>query len=465
MKILLTHVRIKSIQYLKIFCIIVATMKNVVLISADFPKSYYQFAQAFKNNGCTVLVVGSTPYNDLHPGLISAVTEYYQTYEMENSDRMVDILNYFQSKYGPIDFLESNNEYWLRYDSILRERLGIRSGLYPRELDEFQKKSSMKKAFMEAGLHVAPFIVTDNLDKLKDFALQYGYPLFAKPDIGVGAHGNYKIENEEQLINFVNNKAKIDYIVEAFVEGQIVTFDGIADGESNVVICANEIFPRNIFNLHITHDDMAYYVNDKVPENLEKLGRKMIKCFGLKNRFFHTELFIADNEVEGQFKKGDIVALEINIRTPGGFTPDLLNFALSTNLYQMFADVVCFGSSNVKYGPRYYAVCSSRRAEKQYFFSEDDIKRTYKNNLCAYGDYPKVFSDLMGDKYYMAKFEEEKDVKIFEEYVKRPANMSYQEKTTINHLGGEDKRMMDEKNGGMSRSDDLTICDKHIDGA
>ena len=438
-------------------------MKNVILISADFPYTYYQFAKAFHKNGCNVFVIGSTPYYDLHPELKGSITEYYQTYEMENIDKMSEIVQYFVNKYGPIDFLESNNEYWLRSDSILRERFGISSGIYPHQLDDYQRKSSMKQYFMKAGAHVAPFILSDDLEELRAFAKEYNYPIFAKPDIGVGAAGNYKINNDEELVNYLNNKPHIPYFVEAYVEGRIITFDGIANANSEPVICANEIFPREIFNMHITKSDMVYYVNKVVPPDLLSLGKNIIKSLGLKNRFFHTELFIAENSIKGWFEKGDIVALEVNIRTPGGYTPDLLNFGLSTNLYQMFADVICYGYSDEYVGPHYYAVYASRRNGKQYFFNEEDIKRTYLNNLCTYGDMPKVLSDLMCDRFYMAKFEDEKEAVLFGQYVTRLANVSYAGETKFEHLLGEDRRIMDEKNSDAS--DDLPICDRHIDGA
>ena len=439
-------------------------IKNVLLISADFPVSYYQFAEAFKNNGCNVLVIGSTPYDNLHQELKNNVTEYYQSFEMENLDRMYDAVNYFISKYGLIDFLESNNEYWLRNDSIIREHFGISSGLYPHQLDEYQRKSSMKKAFINAGANVAPYIIVRDYDSLKQFVKKFGYPLFAKPDIGVGAFGNYKINNDDELEAFYRGKPYVDYICETFVKGITITFDGIANENSEVVVCANEIFPREIYSFHITKADMFYYVNKEVPEKLMKLGTNIIKSLGLKNRFFHTEFFIAENEVPGYFNKGDIIPLEVNIRTPGGFTPDLLNYGLSTNLYQMFADVVCFGKSNQHVGTRYYACCAARRRGKEYFFSEEDVLRTYKNEMCQYGDYPDVFSDLMGNRYYMARFLDEKDVAIFKEYVLRLASQKYSSPEPHSNVVGEDKRILEEQNS-KSNYDDMSICDKHIDGA
>lgn len=422
-------------------------MKNVILISADFPATYYQFAKAFKRNGCNVFVIGNTPYNDLHPELKANVTEYCWCGEMTNVDKTCEVVGYLQNKYGKIDFLESNNEFWLHNDAIIRERFGISSGIYPHELENYQRKSSMKNAFKAAGAHVAPYMIVRDFESLEAFANKYGFPLFSKPDIGVGAAGNYKINNMEELKKYYNEKPYVDYIIEPFVKGRVISFDGIANSESEVVICANEIFPPAIFDFHNNKQDMFYYVNNKVPTKLLNLGKKIVKALGLKNRFFHTELFLAENSVKGAFKEGDIVALEVNIRTPGGFTPDLLNFGLSTNLYQMFADVVCFGSSNEYVGPRYYAACASRRRGHQYFFSEEDILRTYKNNVCNYGDYPDVFSDLMGNRFYMAKFEKEEDVLLFKDYVSRGIDVSYKGKEAA------------------KEEDNRPICDKHIDGA
>ena len=439
-------------------------IKNVLLISADFPSSYYQFAKAFKNNGCNVFVIGSTPYGELHQELKNNITEYYQSFNMENIDAMSDAINYLINKYGQIDFLESNNEYWLRSDSILRERFGITSGLYPYQLDEYQKKSSMKKAFLNAGAHVAPYLIVRDYDSLKEFANKFGYPLFAKPDIGVGAFGNYKINNENELGAFYREKPYVDYICEPFVTGITITFDGIANANSEVVVCANEIFPREIYSLHITKQDMFYYVNKEMPEELFNLGKNIIKTLGLKNRFFHTEFFLAENSVPGFFNKGDIVPLEVNIRTPGGYTPDLLNYGLSINLYQVFADIVCFGKTNLKTGTRYYACAASRRNGKEYFFKDEDILRTYKNEICQYGGYPDVFADLMGNRYFMAKLNSEEDVKIFKEYVSRLVGQRYVSHESFSRVVGEDKRILEEQNS-KSEYDDLSICDKHIDGA
>ena len=96
-------------------------MKNFVLISPNFPETYYQFAVALKNVGFRVLGIGDQPYDELRPELKEALHEYYKVNVLDNFDEEKAAVGYFERKYGHIDYIESNNEYWLRKDSILRD--------------------------------------------------------------------------------------------------------------------------------------------------------------------------------------------------------------------------------------------------------------------------------------------------------------------------------------------------------
>ena len=442
-------------------------MKNVLLISADFPYTYSQFAQAYKRNGMTVLVIGGSPYHELDQRLKESMDEYCWCGDMENIDNMINIVGYLISKYGPIDYLESNNEYWLRNDAILREHFNITSGIWPAQLDEYQKKSSMKKFYKEAGVKTAPYILVDDLDSLISFAEKFGYPLFTKPDIGVGAAANYKLRNLDELKDFYAKKPKnVVYIVEPFIEGEVIqTFDGICDENSDVVIYDSMICPPSIYDIKELGQEMFYYVQKEVDPKFVAMGKKVIKVMGLKNRFFHGEFFIAKNSVKGYFKKGDVIGLEVNIRTPGGYTPDMINFGLSANIYQILADVVCFGKTDFVPGEHYFAATASRRNGQNYFFNDEDIWRTFRNNICFAGEYPFILSDIMGNKFYMAKFDNYEDMIVFKEYIERKANVSIAGSSNgMSHLVGEDKKIMAEKNTKSVKDDD-TICDRHIDGA
>ena len=52
---------------------------------------------------------------------------------------------FFTYKYGKIDWLESNNEYWLMRDAALRTEFNITTGPTLDEMDKIKFKSCMKK--------------------------------------------------------------------------------------------------------------------------------------------------------------------------------------------------------------------------------------------------------------------------------------------------------------------------------
>ena len=116
-------------------------MKNFVFISPHFPDSFYRFVVALKKNGFRVLGIGDDPYENLRPELKEALTEYYVCYNMDNFDNEVKAVKYFEDKYGHIDYLESNNEYWLDKDAKLREMFGIITGPMGDEIDFYNHKS------------------------------------------------------------------------------------------------------------------------------------------------------------------------------------------------------------------------------------------------------------------------------------------------------------------------------------
>ena len=428
-------------------------MKNFVFISPNFPETYWQFCAALKKVGFRVLGVGDQPYFELKPELRDALDEYYKVDNLDNFDQEKEAVGYFERKYGHIDYIESNNEYWLRKDSILRDLFSVDTGLHSAELDEYQRKSLMKKHFQDAGVKVAPYILVRDYESLLAFADKYGFPLFVKPDIGVGAEESYKIKNLVELKDFYNRKPEnCQFICETFVNGDIVTFDGIANEKSEAVYVASLECPPSISDVLMSGSDMFYYANPNIDKQFEALGRATIKAFGLKNRFFHIEYFRVTKERKGLFKVGDIVGLEVNIRCPGGYSPDMHNYAYSINCYQLYAETMAGLNPVPPQNKRYYCPTGSRKDNFQYFYSDEDVLRTFRANIVGYGRYPDVLSGVMGNRFFMARFETLDEVNVFKEYVNRKAGYH-------SEFSHKEDTMFNKKGSGES------ICDTHIDGA
>ena len=427
-------------------------MKNFVLISPNFPETYWQFARALRNVGFRVLGVGDQPYVELKQELKDSLHEYYRCNNLDNFNEEKEAVGYFERKYGHIDFLESNNEYWLRKDAKLRDLFSIDTGLREHELDTYQRKSLMKERFQRAGVKVAPFILVSDKESLVKFAEENGFPLFVKPDMGVGAEESFKLSNMQELDDFFAKKQEnCQYICERFVSGDIVTFDGIADINSEVIFMASLECPPSISDILHEGSEMFYYSNPFIPESFEKIGRATVKAFELKNRCFHIEFFRVNKKIPGFVDVGDIVGLEVNIRTPGGYTPDMHNYANSVNMYQLYANTVADFNPHPICEPKFYCATASRRDNATYFYSDDEVLRTFEKNICGNGRYPKVLAGVMGDKFFMAKFTNLKDVELFKEYVSRKNVPSE------NRSGSS----MFNKEGNSGDN----ICDTHIDGA
>ena len=87
-------------------------MKNVIFISPNFPTNYWQFCRELRNNGMNVLGIGDQPYDELSRELKDSLNEYYRVDSLEDYDAVYRGVAFFIHRYGRVDWLESNNEYW-----------------------------------------------------------------------------------------------------------------------------------------------------------------------------------------------------------------------------------------------------------------------------------------------------------------------------------------------------------------
>ena len=126
-------------------------MKNFIFISPNFPTNYWQFCKELKNNGLNVLGIGDAPYDELRQELKDSLNEYYKVSSLENYDEVFRAVAFFTFKYGKIDWLESNNEYWLERDAALRTEFNITSGFQDKDIPFMKYKSKMKEYYKKAG--------------------------------------------------------------------------------------------------------------------------------------------------------------------------------------------------------------------------------------------------------------------------------------------------------------------------
>ena len=391
---------------------------NFIFLSPNFPKTYHHFTACLKDNGVTTLGIGDAPYDELSRECRDSLVEYYKVSSLENYDEVFRACAFFSFKYGKIDWLESNNEYWLLRDAQLRTDFNVTTGLRNDHIDEIKYKSRMKEYYAKAGIPTARYHLVSTLDKGLWFAGEVGYPLVVKPDNGVGANATYKLKNEEDLRNFYQNLPEVQYIMEEFINGTIVSYDGICDSNRDIIFETSHYFPDPVMDVVNDQLDMWYYSRKQVPEDLRDAGRRTIKAFASNSRFFHCEFFVLNEDKEGLGKKGDIFGLEVNMRPPGGYTPDMMNYANDMDVYRVWANMVCYdqGYFDPNYRP-YVSVFASKRRNGTYVHTNEDVFSAYGNNIMMYEEMPAALSGAMGDFAFIARFPTEDEAKAFAHFV------------------------------------------------
>lgn len=401
---------------------------NFVFISPNFPSRYYLFVEALKRKGINVLGIGDSVYRDLEPRLLASLTEYYFVADMSDTQAMEAAVAYYQSKYGKIDYIESNNEWWLQTDAVLREKFNVTTGFFPAQMEHIKAKSAMKEYFQKGGAKTMRYLVVSSKgdkEKASSFVKEVGFPVFVKPNVGVGASDSYSLKNQEEFDTFFEKELPEPYIMEEFVDGRIVSFDGVCDSKGNVVFATTDHFPVPVADVVNENIDDYYWTNPfslpmddiDAPSFLE-VGKAVVKAFGISKRCFHIEFFVLNKDKPGLAKEGEFVALECNMRPAGGYTPDLIDFAESCSIYDVYADVVCFDENREDVGKeKYYAYTSARRDCYHYLHSEQEILERFKYQLCMHGRYPAHMAGAMGDTYYYARFKSKAEGMEFVSFV------------------------------------------------
>ena len=392
---------------------------NFIFISPNFPSIFSHFVKSLKDRGVTVLGIGDQPFNDLNQELKDNLTEYCFCWNLNNIQWMKNTVDYLRNKYGRIDFIESNNEFWLNNDAILREYLGCDTGFYPSQMEKIKFKSKMKKYFADAGIKTARYILSSTFEASKEFVSEVGYPIFAKPDNGVGAASTFKIDNEDQLRDFHNKNITEPYILEEYIDAYIQSFDGICNLEGDVSLCVREIFPTPIDRIVKEDSDLCYFATKQMDESFKEMGKRVIKAFGISKRCFHIEFFVLKSDKPGLGKVGDIIGLEVNMRCPGGNTPDLISDALGCSYYDAYADIITTNKCNLNENSEpVIAVSVARKNKKHYLRSEMEIWNKYRDHIKEYGHYNPEIALAMGNTYFFATFKTFEEANEFQNFVR-----------------------------------------------
>jgi len=386
-------------------------MKNFVFLSPNFPEAYWQFCHHLKNNGLRVLGIGDCPYDQLRQELRDCLTDYYKVSDLGNYEEVYRAVAFLIFRYGRIDWLESNNEFWLERDAKLRTEFNITSGFKTEDMEKIKHKSAMKAYYAKVGIPTCRWHLAVEYEAAKAFAHEVGYPVVVKPDNGVGAVSTYKLKSDADLDYFFATKDDNIYIMEEFVNGEVRTFDAIINSKGEPIFETGNVTVGSIMDIVNDNDNSMFYIVKELSEDMRDFGRRTVKAFDVKSRFVHLEYFVLREDKEGLGKKGDIVGLEVNMRPSGGVSPDMMNFANELDVYKIWADMIAFDSSTMDMNrPHHFAGFCGRRDGKNFVMDHNAIMAKYGHCMKMAERVPDALSGAMANMMYLATFETEEEL-------------------------------------------------------
>jgi hypothetical protein len=383
---------------------------NFIFFSVHFPDFIKDFSHHLNRLGVNVLGIGDTDFDLLNDRLKSSMTEYFQVKDLENYGEVVRAVGYFTYKYGKIDRFESLNEHWLETEARIRTDFNI-TGVKAGETEGIRSKTRMKDFFRKSGVRAIPYVDHINRRKAGTLVKSCGYPIIIKPDKGSGAQNTFKITSDEELDRFFQTApADIAFIAEEYIDGDILTYDGLVDRHGHILIESSTVCEKGIMDF-VNDDDHAFYIGlPQVPEELKSAGRKVIQAYDLRERFFHLEFFRSR-------KDDELYALEVNMRPPGAWVTDSINFCHDMDIYREWASMVATDRIGGPFSGKYYIAYASRKDHKHYRHSHEVVVGALGQALVKHEPIPKVFSRAMGNYAYMFRAQTSEEVKRMVDFV------------------------------------------------
>nr|MCU0558337.1 carboxylate--amine ligase [Desulfobacterales bacterium] len=183
------------------------------------------------------------------------------------------------------------------------------------------------------------------------------------------------------------------YVAEAFIDGTIHSFDGLTDHDGRIVFHTAHRYSQGIMETVNEGRHIAYYSLRETPPALEAIGRACVESFAVRERFFHIEFF--------QVAAEEYVALEVNLRPPGGYTTDMFNFASDIDVYRAWAELLVHNRTGLAADRRYHCCYASRKHHLPYRHSHAEIMARYGGQMLMVETVPGVFSSALGDIGYI----------------------------------------------------------------
>lgn len=318
---------------------------DVIFLSPAWPLEMPAYPAALHAAGARVHGVGDTPRDALPAGLQETLASYLHVPAMGDLPAVRHrVLEAVRGSGLRPDRLEALWEPLTILAAELRGDLGI-PGMSPDAVLGFRDKAVMRERVAAAGLRVPRTFRVRSRAEAWGAAEDLGFPVVLKPVDGAGSADTTRCDTAVQFEAALQTTHGHDeLLVEEFIDGPEFTYETLCiDGqpvyESVCRYEPNTLVARQNQWISPIIQSLRPPYTPEVDAGVE-LGRAVIAALGMGTGITHMEWF--------RGRDGAAVFGEIAARPPGANMVDLMNYSDDADLYQAWAEAVCWGRAPVR---------------------------------------------------------------------------------------------------------------------
>jgi hypothetical protein len=141
--------------------------------------------------------------------------------------------------------------------------------------------------------------------------------------------------------------------------------------------------------------DLYYFTLRKIPPDLEQAGRRVVRAYNIRSRFFHFEFFRTEDD--------KLYGLEVNMRPPGGLTTDMFNYANDIDIYYEWANIIVHNRFSARYTRPYYCGYIGRKWNLNYVHSHEEIMERFGKQIVHFEELSGIFSKALCNFGYVVR--------------------------------------------------------------
>lgn len=302
-----------------------------ILCLASFFKGERFLEAAARLGARVILVTTSRCEHEAWPR--EALAGFYVMPSLMDREAVTNAIGYL-ARQEPIARIVALDEYDTLMAAHLREHLRI-GGAGESRARLFRDKLAMRHAAREADIAVPDFVGLVNRADAEDFARRTDAPFVLKPRMEASAMGIRKLHGPEHVAALFDElgDAHADYLLEAFVPGEVFHVDSVVWGGAVRFACASVYGtpPMQVYQGGGVFATRTLAPTSPDALALLDLNARLLRAFGMQAGVSHAEFIRGDD--------GTLYFLEVAARVGGAGIADLVEHARGVNLWEAWASV------------------------------------------------------------------------------------------------------------------------------